>query len=169
MRPHARLTIAATFHSLLLASILGLLLPGAALGHDYSKGSLLIDQPWSRATPRGTDIAAGYMAIENRGTAPERLIGVASEIASRVEVHEMTMTGGVMRMRPLANGLSIAAGKSVKLEPGGYHVMFVGLKRPLAQGDRFKATLQFERAGAVEVEFNVQAMGASGGHAPPGH
>ena len=137
--------------------------PGA-IAHDYRKGSLFIDHPWSRATPRGAKVAAGYLAIENRGKTADRLISVSSGIAGRVEIHEMKTEQGVARMRPLARGLALEPGVAAKLEPGGFHLMFHDLKRALAQGQRFKATLTFEKAGTIEVEFAVEAMGGPGGH-----
>ena len=156
------------FH-LLLLGLLALSAP--AFAHDYQKGELFIDHPWARATPRGASVAGGFLIIENKGASADRLIGVSSEIAARFEIHESKIERGVATMRPLEKGLAIAPGKRVTLAPGGYHVMFMDLKRPLAPGERFKATLQFERAGAIEVEFAVEAMGgAPAGHAAPkGH
>jgi copper(I)-binding protein len=132
----------------------------AASAHDYAKGSLKIDHPWSRATLHGAAVAAGYLAITNQGPAADRLVSVTSEIAGRVEIHEMKVEHGVAKMRPLARGLEIKPGASAKLEPGGYHLMFMDLKRPLQAGERFKGTLVFEQAGPVEVEFAVEALGA---------
>lgn len=129
---------------------------------DYSKGTLTVERPWTRATPQGASVAAGYLVIENRGAALDRLISVSvpADVAGRAEIHEMAVQDGVMRMRPLPRGIEIAPGFTVKLEPGGLHLMFLDLKRPLAKGDRFKGTLKFERAGDVEVEFVTEAMGA---------
>ncbi len=138
----------------------------SAFAQNYTVGSLRIDHPWSHVTPKGASVAAGYLVIENNGSASDRLISVSSTIAGRVEFHEMKMDGGVMKMRPVAKGLEVAPGKSVKLAPGGYHLMFIDLKEPPVQGKHFKATLVFEKAGAVEVEFAVEAMGAPGGHHP---
>jgi len=138
--------------------------PASAFAHDYTVGSLRIDHPWSRATPKGASIAAGYLVIENKGSAPDRLVGGSSAIAERFEIHEMKMDGGVMKMRPFARGLEIAPGKSVTFAPGGYHLMFVNLREPPVEGKRFKATLVFEKAGAVEVEFVIEKMGTAGGH-----
>jgi copper(I)-binding protein len=154
-----------TMRRLIQFTLAASLFATASLAHDYQKGSLFIDHPWSRATPHGAAVAGGYLVIENKGTSPDRLIGGSAEIAGRVEIHEMSMQGGVMKMRPLARGLEIKGGGSAKLAPGGYHIMFVDLKRPLGQGERFKAVLQFEKAGAIEVEFAVEAMGA-GEHKP---
>ncbi|HVL73649.1 MAG TPA: copper chaperone PCu(A)C [Beijerinckiaceae bacterium] len=123
---------------------------------------LRVHEPWSRATPGGAKVAAGYLAVENRGSAPDRLLGGASEIAGRVEIHETVTEGGVSRMRPL-DGLPVPPGGRVELRPGGLHLMFMDLKRPLKEGERFRATLRFERAGAVPVEFAVRGIGA-GGH-----
>jgi copper(I)-binding protein len=135
-----------------------------ANAHDYSKGSMHIEHPWSRATPKGASVGAGYLIIENRGAIADRLISVSSAISERGEIHEMAVTDGVMRMRPLAKGVEIAPGMTAKIEPGGLHIMFPGLKRPLEKGERFKATLNFEKAGAVEVEFVVEAMGGEPAH-----
>jgi hypothetical protein len=137
-----------------------------APAHDYKKGPLHIDHPWSRATPQGATVAAGYLVIENRGAEAERLITVSvpAEFAGRAEIHEMAVVDGVMRMRPLPRGIEIAPGMTAKFEPGGLHFMFVDIKRPLTRGDRFKSTLVFERAGTIEVEFAVEAMGSGGHH-----
>src|SRR5262245_31745179 len=111
---------------------------------DYSKGTLNVERPWTRATPQGATVAAGYLVIENRGAAVDRLISVSVpvDIAGRAEIHEMAVQDGVMKMRPLPRGIEIAPGFTVKLEPGGLHLMFLDLKRPLAKGDRFKGTLK---------------------------
>ncbi len=138
----------------------------AAQAHDYTKGDIHIAHPWSRATPRGASVGAGYLVIENRGATADRImnVSVSREIAGRVEIHEMAVTDGVMRMRPLPRGIEIAPGMNARLEPGGLHIMFVDLKRPLEKGDRFKATLTFEQAGAIEVDFVVEAMGGAPEH-----
>ena len=141
----------------------------AASAHDYTVGSLHIEHPWSRATPKGAKVGAGYLVIENRGAAADRFISVSAEFAGRTELHEMAVTDGVMRMRPLANGVEIAPGMTAKFEPGGLHVMFLDLKRPLEKGERVNATLNFEKAGAVEVVFVVEAIGGGSGHGHHGH
>ena len=136
----------------------------SASAHDFTVGSLHIEHPWSRATPKGASVGAGYLGIENRGATADRLISASSAVSERGEIHEMAVTDGVMRMRPLARGVEIAPGMTAKIEPGGLHIMFPGLKRPLEKGERFKATLNFEKAGAVEVEFVVEAMGGDHQH-----
>jgi periplasmic copper chaperone A len=142
----------------------------AASAADYKAGSLDISDPWSRATPKGASVAAGYMTIKNNGTTPERLISGSSDVSAKFEVHVMKMENGVAKMRPVKDGLEIKPGETVELKPGSLHVMFTGLKKPLNAGDRFKATLVFEKAGPVSVDYDVRAMGAgSGGHMPAMH
>jgi copper(I)-binding protein len=140
----------------------------AAHADDYKIGSLGIADPYTPATPKGATVGAGYMEITNNGTAPDRLIGGSSDVARKVEVHEMTMDKGVMKMRPLKGGLEIKPGETVILKPGSFHVMFVGLKKPLRKGDHVKATLVFEKAGKGDVDFDVLAMGAKPGADMPG-
>jgi copper(I)-binding protein len=146
---------------------LGLAVTAASAG-DYKAGSLDISDPWSRATPKGSSVAAGYMTINNNGSAPDRLIEGSSDVASKFEVHEMKMENGVAKMRPIKGGLEIKPGETVELKPGSFHVMFVGLKKPLSAGDHFKATLVFEKAGTVSVDYEVRAMGSEGGGTTPG-
>ena len=141
-----------------------------AQAEDVTIGSLKISAPWARATPKGAGVGGGYMKITNNGTAPDRLLGGSTDIASSFEVHEMKMEGSVMKMRPVAGGLEIKPGQTVTLDPSGYHVMFVGLKDQLKQGERFKATLEFAKAGKVDVDFAVEGIGAKtgGDHDMPG-
>jgi copper(I)-binding protein len=164
---HAERSFSMRFASLLL---LALTLFGTApvRAQDIVKGDLVISSAWSRATPAGAGVAGGYLTITNKGAAAERLVSFSTDLAAQPEVHEMTNEGGVMKMRPLTRGLVIPAGATVKLEPGGYHLMLLQLKKPLAAGQRFKATLVFEKAGPVEVEFEVRGMGATG-HKKGGH
>lgn len=130
----------------------------------FKVGSIAIDAPWTRATPGGAKVAGGYLKVTNNGPAADKLIGGTTDIAGRVEFHEMALSGGVMRMRPHGQGLEIKPGQSVELKPGGYHVMFMDLKRQLKQGETIKVTLQFEKAGRVDVTFSVRAVGASAPH-----
>jgi periplasmic copper chaperone A len=129
---------------------------------EVRAGDLVITQAWSRATPGGAKIGGGYLTIENKGATPDRLIGGSADVAGKIEVHEMTMKDGVMTMRPLDKGLSIEPGKTVKLAPGGYHLMMFDLKGPLKQGEKLPVTLEFEKAGKVQVSFDVAGVGAQG-------
>jgi periplasmic copper chaperone A len=146
--------------SLTLAALAMALSAGPVRAEDIKAGDLVISQAWSRATPNGAKIAGGYLTIENKGTAPDKLIGGNGDIAGKVEVHEMSMNNGVMTMRPLDKGLVIEPGKTVKLAPGGYHLMMFDLKGPLKQGDKVPVTLVFEKAGKVNVSLDVQGVGA---------
>ena len=137
---------------------------------EVKAGDLVITQAWSRATPGGAKIGGAYLTIENKGATADRLIGGSADIAGKIEVHEMTMKDGVMTMRPLDKGLSIEPGKTVKLAPGGYHLMMFDLKSPLKQGEKLPVTLDFERAGKVKVTLDVAGVGAQGpGNAVGGH
>ncbi|UVO28358.1 copper chaperone PCu(A)C [Bradyrhizobium arachidis] len=131
-----------------------------AYAGDARLGDLVVTRAWSRATPGGAKVAGGYLTIENKGTTPERLKAATTTLAAKTEIHEMTVTNGVMTMRPIEGGLVIAPGGSVQLMPGGGHLMLVGLNTPLHQGDQVPVTLSFERAGDVKVTLDVQAVGA---------
>jgi copper(I)-binding protein len=131
-----------------------------AFAQSFKTGTIEVDQPWVRATPKGADSTAGYFRIVNSGTTADRLTGGSSSVASRIEIHQMSMTNGVMKMRPLPNGLEIKPGETVELKPSSFHAMLVGLKQPVKQGDHVKGTLTFEKAGALDVEFTVEGIGA---------
>ena len=133
---------------------------GTTLAHDYTVGGLKIGHPWSRAMPNGAPVAGGFLTITNTGAAPDRLVAATSEAAAKVEIHEMAVIDGIMKMRPLDAGLAVPAGATVELKPGSYHIMFIGPKKPFAKGDMVKGALTFEKAGAVEVEFQVEEMAA---------
>ncbi len=133
----------------------------------FQAGSLVIEAPWSRATPGGAKVGGGYMRIVNRGAEPDRLIGGTSVAAGGFELHETTNVDGVARMRPVEGGLVIPPGASVELKPGGLHAMLTDLKRPLKQGETVAGTLVFEKAGTVAVTYQVGGIGAQnagGGH-----
>jgi periplasmic copper chaperone A len=149
--------------SILVASLVAMsaLSSSTVSALDYKAGSLEIDSPWSRAVPKGAKVAAGYMKIKNAGTEPDRLLGGSTPVAGRFEIHEMSMDKGVMKMRPLSSGLEIKAGETVELKPSSFHIMMMDLKEPIQRGKPFKASLMFEKAGAVDVEFAVEAVGAT--------
>jgi periplasmic copper chaperone A len=144
------------------ATLLGGLLAAPVRAEEVKAGDLLITQAWSRATPGGAKVAGGYLTIENKGATADRLIGGSGDVTGRIEVHEMATSNGVMTMRALDNGLVIEPGKTVKLAPGGYHLMMFDLKSPLKQGDKLPVTLEFEKAGKVKLSFDVQGVGAQG-------
>ncbi|MCJ2013112.1 copper chaperone PCu(A)C [Methylobacterium sp. J-076] len=136
------------------------LLAGAAAAEDFTAGSLKIGHPWSRATPNGAKVAGGYLSVTNTGTEPDTLTGGTFDEAGSVEIHSMTMEGGVMKMAPVENGLVVKPGETVALKPGGFHLMFLGLKDPLKKGATVKGTLTFAKAGAVPVAFTVESLAA---------
>jgi periplasmic copper chaperone A len=132
-----------------------------AIAEDYSIGTLQIGNPWTRATPKGSTVAGAYMKITNKGSAPDRLVGGSAAVAGRFEVHSMVMEQGVAKMRPVEGGLEIKPGETVELKPGSFHVMLMGLKQPLEKGQKVKGTLEFEKAGKVDIEYAVEALGVS--------
>ena len=151
-------------HSSIFALTLALALAlGAApaLAQEFKAGDIVIEKPWARATPKGAEVGGAYMTIENKGATPDRLTGGSADFAT-VEIHEMKSENGVMEMREVTGGLNIPAHGSVGLAPGGYHIMLTHLAHPLTKGDTVKATLNFEHAGPVAVEFKVMGVGAAG-------
>ncbi|MBN8817653.1 MAG: copper chaperone PCu(A)C [Sphingomonas sp.] len=143
-------------------------LPALALGatlvaftanaHSFSKGDLAIGHPWARETAAGQSAGGGFLTITNKGKAEDRLTGGTTAAAAQVQIHTMSMDGGIMRMRPLKDGLAIPAGGTATLKPGSFHIMFVGLKRPFKQGEMIPVTLTFARAGKVAVQFKVEPI-----------
>jgi copper(I)-binding protein len=142
---------------------------GAALAHDYTAGSLTIAHPWTRTAPAAAPVAGGYVSITNNGTEPDRLIGGSSPVAQRVEIHESSIEDGVARMRPAEGGIEVDPGETVELKPGGTHIMFIKPSNLPDNGQKFPATLQFEKAGTVNVEFAVEAMGGPVEEEPTAH
>ena len=133
---------------------------GPAHAHEYKAGALTIVHPWVRATPKGAQVAGGFLTVTNTGSAPDRLVGGAVTGSGRSEVHATSNEGGIARMRPVEGGLEIKPGETVKLAPGGYHLMFMDLKGSFVDGELIEGTLRFEKAGDLPVEFEVQSIGA---------
>lgn len=131
----------------------------AAHAHEFKLGAITIGHPYARATGAGQAIGGGYMSFTNAGPA-DKLVSVAADVSKSVELHTMTMDGDVMHMRQV-DAIELATGAKVELKPGGYHVMFVGLKAPLKAGDKFPLKLKFEKAGEIEVTVNVEAPAAA--------
>jgi copper(I)-binding protein len=139
----------------------------ASAPKSFGSGAIAIEQPWSRATPAGATVGGGYLRVTNTGREPDRLIGGTFPLAARVELHEMSMADNVMRMKQVTGGLEIKPGESVELRPGGYHLMFVDLREGLKDGQMVKGTLVFEKAGPIEVEYQIRGM--AGAAAPAAH
>lgn len=119
-----------------------------------------IENAWARATPPGAKTGAGYMVIRNKSASPDRLVGGESAVAARVETHVHIKEGDVFRMREV-KGFDIPANGSFELKPGGAHLMFTDIRRPFKEGEKIPATLKFEKAGAIKVDFNVGRLGAA--------
>lgn len=127
-----------------------------ALAHDYKIGDLVIDHPALRLPPPNARVTGGYFLIRNNGDKADRLVSATSIISKRTELHIMTMENDVMKMRELENGIEIPAGESVRLQPGGQHLMFMGMEAALAEGEKHQVELVFEQAGSLTVEFVVE-------------
>ncbi|WP_448664111.1 copper chaperone PCu(A)C [Sphingomonas sp. CJ20] len=137
----------------------------AAAPAQEQAGSITIRQPWTRQTAPGQSVGGGFMTIANTAKRPDQLLGGSSPVAQRVEIHTMSLEGGVMRMRALPDGLAIPPHGSVSLAPGGYHIMLIGLKRPLALRGRVPLTLRFRHAGNVKVTLVVRSVAYQGSEA----
>ena len=161
MAHHASRGLAALFAAALAAT--------PALAHDTKIGDLVLEHPHSRATPSTARTGAGYLTIHNHGGTADRLVAVSCDCAEASEIHEMKMDGNVMRMRQLPDGLAIPVGGSAVLKPGGYHLMFIGLKAPFKEGEKVKATLTFEKAGEADVMFDVGPLGGMKNHGKMNH
>jgi copper(I)-binding protein len=143
--------------ALIAAALTAFLSSSPAPAHDIA-----VKQAWSRATPKGAKVAGGYLAIENRGVQPDRLLSASSSAAAKIEIHQMALQDGIMTMRPLEDGLTIPPDATVTLAPGGDHIMFVGLNAPFEEGQRVPVSLNFERAGKIDTTFEVGSVGAKG-------
>ena len=150
------------FRTTLAALAALLLVASSAAAHSVKIGALTLTDLWTRATPPSAPTAGGYLTIANSGADADRLAGVASPIADRVEIHEMTTKDGTMTMRQAEAGVEIPAGETVALAPGGFHIMFIDLKETLVEGGEVPVTLTFEKAGNIDTFLHVLAIGARG-------
>jgi copper(I)-binding protein len=152
-----KLRIAAFAAALLIAGMAGL-----ASAHEVKVGTLTITDLWTRATPPGAPAAGGFLTITNTGTEPDRLIAVSSPETAAGELHEMSMENDVMKMNAVAGGIEIPAGATVKLAPGGLHLMLIGPKGPLTEGGKFPVTITFEKAGKIDTFLHIMPIGSKG-------
>jgi periplasmic copper chaperone A len=132
----------------------------SCLAHQFEKGGIVVHHPWTRATAPGAAVAVGYLTITNTGKDADKLIGGSFAGADHIEIHEMKMDGDKMMMRQLKDGLDIKPGETVKFNPGGYHLMFVGLKSQVSQGPNIQGSLNFAKAGTIDVTYKVESIGA---------
>jgi len=154
----------------------------SAYAEEVKMGDLTLSNTWTRATPPNAKAGGGFVTITNNGAEADRLVSAASDVSKRVEIHEMAVADGVMKMRELENGIEIPAGETVVLKPGGLHIMFMGLNGKFEEGQDVAVSLTFEKAGSVDIDLSVAAMGAKkmnhdhghshdhgGGHSHDGH
>ncbi len=139
-----------------------------AHAHGYAVGELKIDHPWARATPGAAKNGAAYLTVSNTGKQADRLVAASVDVADHAELHTHLNDNGVMKMRQIPD-IPVEAGATVKLQPGGLHIMLMDLKQPLKEGDKIPLTLRFEKAGEVKVDVHVDKVGAmpaaAGAHA----
>ena len=151
----------------LALAALGAATPTPIAAEPYRAGSITVSDAWARETASAQKAGGGFMIIDNAGSRPDRLLSATSGVADKVELHTVSMDGGVMRMRPMAGGIAIPPRGRVELRPGSFHIMFMALKAPLRRGESVPVTLRFARAGTVTARLAVQtigAMGPDGGH-----
>ncbi|GAB5470876.1 MAG: copper chaperone PCu(A)C [Rhodospirillales bacterium] len=144
---------------LLLAATLLLIFPAGLAAHDFKVGDITADHPWARATAGQAPNGAAYMTLTNAGETADFLTGASGDVAERIELHTHNMVDGVMQMRPVEK-MQVAPGEPTVLRPGGLHIMLIGLKAPLKQGEMVPLTLTFEKAGTLEIEVAVESVGA---------
>lgn len=143
--------------ALTLGSLLSL---ADAHAHEVKVGDLVIGHSWARQSPMGADVAAGYMTITNTGKVDDRLVKATAAITATVQLHEMKMEGDVMKMAEIPGGIVIPAGATIELKPKSLHIMFMDLKAPVMEGEEMAGTLTFEKAGTVDIEYEVRAPDA---------
>ncbi len=145
-----------------LAYLILTLFVSTATAHEYKQGALSIVHPWSRPVAAGIKTGAAYLSIRNDGKEADRFIGVKTDVCDTADMHATIQDGDVMKMRKLEGGVALQPGTTVKFEPGGMHIMLMGLKQPLNEGSSFPMTLIFEKAGEVPVEVKIENKSVSG-------
>jgi periplasmic copper chaperone A len=133
-----------------------------AMAHGYTKGSLTIEHPWGRPSPGDTKKGAVYLTIKNKGKEADTLVSARADVSKGVEIHNTLQEDGVMKMRKVEDGLKIPAGETIKLAPGGLHIMLLDVSEKVQPGAKFPMTLVFEKAGEVEVSVQVEKSAPHG-------
>jgi periplasmic copper chaperone A len=126
-----------------------------------AQNAVKVEKVWARPTVAGQSGGGGFLTITG-GAAADKLVSASAGVSKTVELHKMEMDGNVMRMRPV-DAIEVPAGATVMLQPGGLHIMFIGLNKTLKAGDSFPMTLKFEKAGEVKVDVKVTTMRADAG------
>jgi periplasmic copper chaperone A len=155
--------------ALIAIAALALFAAYPAHAHEYRIGDLTIGHPWARPTAEGASLGAAYLSIKNAGAAPDKLMSAASSVAEKVELHESREESGVMKMRPVEGGIEIAPGATKELKPGGYHIMLIGLKKRLQEGETVPLTLTLAKAGSVDMEIKVEKTAPASATSAPMH
>jgi copper(I)-binding protein len=153
----------------ILAACLALGAAACTEAPEANPNDVVVEDAWMRATAPGAPVAGGYFTLRNSGDAPDRLLSIRSPAAREVQIHEVRHEAGIARMRPLPVPFPIAADSTVTMQPGGMHLMFLDPARPIAEGTRVPATLQFERAGTIEIALEVRGAGAMASDEHAGH
>jgi copper(I)-binding protein len=153
---------------ILIAFLIAVGMVGAVRAETPIASGIAVEGVWARATPAGAATGAVYLTLANRGADVDRLVGVATPVAARAQLHTESSENGVMKMRPL-DQLEIKPGSAVVLKPGAAHVMLSGLKQPLKEGETFPLSLEFAKAGRRDVQVTVVKVGAMGADAAQGH
>lgn len=150
-------------YRVLLVLALGMFvgIAGQARAQTPSASTITIEQPWARATPAGTKTGAAYLTIINHGSAADRLVSASTPMASKVQFHEETNDNGILRMRELPS-VKVGPGATVTFKPGGMHIMLVGVKQQLKEGQTFPLVLEFEKAAKIDLQIPVAKAGAMG-------
>lgn len=146
--------------SLLSASLVSMALLNGAMAAEVAIGDITVSNAWTRATPPNAMAGGGFLVITNKGASDDKLVAATAPITDRTELHEMAVIDGVMKMRQMESGIPVPAGATVELKPGGLHVMFMGIKQPLKEGETLPVTLTFEKAGTVTVDMPIAKIGA---------
>jgi copper(I)-binding protein len=144
---------------LITALLLTLYLGGATHAQTSAASAVIVQQPWARATPGGAKTGAAYMTLINNGASADRLLSATTPLADQVQFHKVTEDNGVSRMREVRN-VELEPGANIIFKPGQMHMMIVGLKQPLIEGQAFPLTLHFENAGNIEVTVPIEKVGA---------
>ena len=159
--PHSTSRLPAYIAACFVVALIAVLAVSKASARDFKLGDLTIDSPWARASAGPARSGAAFLTIHNSGGVADRLLAVSGEVAERVELHNHLMEGDVMKMRPVES-VEVPAGGMAQLQPGGFHIMLIGLRDPLNEGDRFPLTLTFEQSGDITVEVAVEGVGSMG-------
>jgi copper(I)-binding protein len=144
---------------LIVTLLLALCVGGAAHAQTSAASTIVVEQPFARATPKGAMTGAAYMTLVNNGASADRLVGATTPVADKVQFHQASEENGVSRMREV-HSVDLDSGAKIIFKPGDMHMMIVGLKQPLVQGQTLSLALQFEKAGKIQVTVPIQGIGA---------